>query len=411
MCSIGGFFASDVLKPAVGLRLTRGLLYYGDTRGSQSSGVFSGSTLVKKAISPYEFINEKEFTNLLATPTKMVLTHTRQPTTGGRGDEQAHPFWVGNTVTVHNGWLTNCEEIRKKWEIDKPSGVDSELLASALHKYGIAKFPEVVKTMQGSASLGAWHEGKLYLARDSNPMEYMWIDVSNGHKEPIKLFIFASTEFHLQQAIAHQWLLKKERSTTLPEYKLFEVDLENEDIQEVGEFKTANRYSGYHGGGGRHTGYDGDFSVGGSTDSARYRPHAIGIHAHGMMSHRPQMQRNDLPTIDYRKDTEFINQLLKTMHPTEKVCLFGYHFTAADVKALIVDPTVIPPRDSKDWGMKTFYENGTTIRRLIPRYGAMQKIKFPSLTALGGGKGKKNRIRWAAAATAKGPVEGATETP
>lgn len=235
MCSIGGFISRDPIEPWKARRLSSALLHFGLSRGDQSSGIFYNNTLLKRAVSATELINADDFYELFSTPnsSNICLTHTRFPTSGERGDNQAHPFWVGNTISVHNGSIHNCKHVRDKWKLDKPSGVDSELFTQAIAKYGIYKLPQIADDFSASAAIAVLDNDTLYLARDGNPLEYMTIlDGDN----PIT--IFASTSTQVTSTINHLWLIPRlPTTTTLPSNKIFSITPDGE-LDEVGPFYT-----------------------------------------------------------------------------------------------------------------------------------------------------------------------------
>jgi asparagine synthetase B (glutamine-hydrolysing) len=235
MCSIGGFISNEPLEPWKARRLSSALLHFGLPRGDQSSGIYYNHSLVKRAVSATDMIQSSDFLNLFNGPnhSTVCLTHTRFPTSGEKGDDQAHPFWVGTTVSVHNGSIYNCKHVRDKWQLDKTSGVDSELFTQAIDKYGIAKLPEIVYDFSASASIATYHNDTLYLARDGNPLEYLTIIDGDNH-----ITIFGSTQSQVLGAINHLWLIAKLGSTTtLPSNKLFAINAAGE-LDEIGSFNT-----------------------------------------------------------------------------------------------------------------------------------------------------------------------------
>jgi len=243
MCSIGGFICSKPLQAHTSRRLAAALLFFGVNRGRQSSGIFVNNRLFKKAQDAEQFVFEDAFSALFDGPVQKCLVHNRQPTSGGLGDEQAHPFWVGETITAHNGWLSNYKELAEKFELKKPSGVDSELLAAAMEKLGPAGMSEFMKHVSGTASLAAIHKDELYLGRDGNPLEYYALDVIVEDGSAANLLIFGSTEPQVVRAINYVWLIPNmKRTITLPEDKLFHVSAQGV-LKDVSKFETKSYYN------------------------------------------------------------------------------------------------------------------------------------------------------------------------
>ena len=232
MCSISGFLSSKPLNNNLAQRLASALLHYGAERGNQSAGIYINKKLYKKAIPPGKFINDAAFKAMFFGKNNQCLLHTRYPTCGERGDNQAQPFQQSETVTVHNGWYTNLQELKQRWNIQKHSGVDSELITSFIESYGIASLPEFLETTSGVSAIATIHKNKMYLMRAGNPIAYTTLTLSGG----IKLFIFASTAEILESALKYCMLLPRTvELTELDEYTLFAVY--PTDIEPLGMMK------------------------------------------------------------------------------------------------------------------------------------------------------------------------------
>lgn len=219
MCGIAGFISNKALPTTVAEDLSRALLYYSKRRGAQSAGIYTEGRCAKQACDPHEFVDSPAF--YAAFPSggvRYALLHTRQPTCGGVGNEQAQPFVLNDTATVHNGMLFNIETLVNKWGIGKNSGVDSELYASFIEKYGIRKLPDFLESTSGPSAVVAWHKGRLFAIRSDNPL---WLaEIEDGTN---KLRVFASEPAILQNAIRHVWLLEQIPTTSLPEGYLYEI--------------------------------------------------------------------------------------------------------------------------------------------------------------------------------------------
>lgn len=201
MCSIGGFVSSKPLSQDDVTRLVRALVWHGRGRGNQSAGAFVGGRIVKHAVEAGKFIGMEDFQAACA-PASFALTHTRQPTCGGTGDAQAQPFQVGDAVTVHNGFYFNVRELRKAHGLKKPSGVDSELVASFLSRSPIDKLPEFLASTDGVSAIAAYRSGKLYLACHGNPIAKVSFRTHDG----VSVTVFGSTIAQVDAAVAHVWL-------------------------------------------------------------------------------------------------------------------------------------------------------------------------------------------------------------
>lgn len=221
MCSIAGFITKNSLRPDTAHLLTNALLFYGSERGDQSCGVMVDGKILKRALPNHKFRELDEYKNLFTENVHHALIHTRQPTCGGLGDAQAQPFQIGNTTTIHNGWINQTDQVMRKWNIRKKSGVDSQLITSFIHSYGIRKLTSFVKSSSGTSAIAAIHYGELYLFRSGNPMFYTFIDTDDDDT----IFVFASTEEILGNALRYIFLLDAEHPIKeLKEGVLFHIN-------------------------------------------------------------------------------------------------------------------------------------------------------------------------------------------
>jgi len=198
MCSIAGFISRKPLPHTA--ELCAALLYYGQPRGKQSSGIWTnaegpGGYVYKRAMEPIAFIQDASF-HQVAKPATMALVHTRQPTCGSRLDDGAQPFHGEKAVLVHNGVFTNHYKLRTDFELLNPSGVDSELAHSFVEKYGPKAMTRFMWQAFGSTALAFVYGKRMYLIRDGNPLEYCTITGAGN-----TFTVFASTEEQLLAAV------------------------------------------------------------------------------------------------------------------------------------------------------------------------------------------------------------------
>lgn len=270
MCSIGGFISKEPLDPEDAERLCQALIYYGRDRGQQSAGVYVNGKLLKKACDPWSFTHTQEFRDLFVDGAKMALTHTRTPTCGGLGDEQAQPFKGEHVVTVHNGHFSMLKELKEQWNITKPSGVDSELVATFIDNHGIHKLHEFLDSAIGSAAIGAivkdpgTQEDWMFLMRDSNPTWSVHFKIGKDNE----ICIFGSTRDQVTWAaryvfLVNAWLDRDADPTDDGQLYLVEPS----GLQKVKDCRTKIRtYKGYSGGTmwpRAYDGYEGHYDRGG----------------------------------------------------------------------------------------------------------------------------------------------------
>jgi glutamine phosphoribosylpyrophosphate amidotransferase len=214
MCGIAGFISADPIGKQESYKLCRALLFYARTRGNQSAGVYTGGQLLKKAMDPNSFIELSEFYNLFSDDTTYALLHTRQPTSGSRGDDGAQPFHVEDTVTIHNGYYHDVKKLKTEYAIEKESGVDSELIARYIASHGIVTLPKFLEKTDGPSAIAIMQKNELYFMRSGNPLKTCQFEFDDGNK----ILLFASTDYILYSALKYVWLISNEiKSTEIPE--------------------------------------------------------------------------------------------------------------------------------------------------------------------------------------------------
>lgn len=247
MCSIGGFVANRPFDEAK--RLAEALLWYGQVRGSQSGGVWladgrdDDGVVVKRAMDPCRLVGIEAFDKAFDRPVSRVLTHTRQPTCGGRGDDQAQPFVAEKIVSVHNGMISNQEYLKREFGIDMPSGVDSELVTTYVNKHTILNINDFFTKATGVSAIGVRTPTGIYIMKDGNPLEYITLIFNKG----FELTAFASTEEILMNALRFVFLIPQRlRSKTLGPEQIHRV--EAHAVTPMGDKmrKPWKTYRGYH---------------------------------------------------------------------------------------------------------------------------------------------------------------------
>lgn len=243
MCSIAGWIADQPLDPLTARKLSAALLWYGAPRGDQSCGIWLDGRHYRAALPPKQAIYTPEFLETVGSGGTMCLLHTRQPTSGGRDATDAQPFVIDNTVSIHNGMISNCEELKKQFELEKVgTQVDSALVTAFVHKHGPQRLPDFIKAIRGSAAIAVIHDGAMWAMRDTNPLEYQILCFGDG----AKITLFASTEHQLRDSMAHLWMLEPTmRTITSTMRQLFRVTPEG--LTAVGApVPFATSYGGWH---------------------------------------------------------------------------------------------------------------------------------------------------------------------
>lgn len=229
MCGIIGVLAcgerSDELERVrqEAMRLfTTELLQLTLPRGKDATGVCSlfnnGHYMgLKMGVSPLEFIHRfggtrEDYEGYMKIwraknePSTITLGHCRKPSTGTTAsvddNNNNHPVKAGNIVIVHNGTLSNHEEIFKNLGCKRDGKVDSEAIARLLNhatNNGAVPFSkdiikETCKRLSGSYAVLAMNTNNPYQVaafRDARPIELALI-------KPLGLALIASEKDYLK---------------------------------------------------------------------------------------------------------------------------------------------------------------------------------------------------------------------
>lgn len=239
MCGIAGFNFADgeTIDP---VELTQNLLLEIVKRGRDATGIaYLNSASNKFTIRKAPIAAPKFFPVTMAMPddTRNAIIHTRWATKGSpRNNNNNHPITSGKVVGVHNGHLSNDDQMFKHLRtVQRRGQVDSEAAFALLGK--TSHHPtDVLATLEGRAAL-AWLD-----VRDRNALQLARCECSPlaiGQTKKGSL-IFASTMEHLDKACMYtdiklQWADELEEYTYLKVRKgtIHEwLDI-NEPIKEV----------------------------------------------------------------------------------------------------------------------------------------------------------------------------------
>jgi glucosamine 6-phosphate synthetase-like amidotransferase/phosphosugar isomerase protein len=150
----------------------------------------------KEALPADDFI--KRNISFIPKHTRTALLHTRYATKGSpENPDNNHPIIVPSIIGVHNGHISNDDEVFAELGVERIAEVDSEaifqLLANSMDPV------EVLPTLEGRAAI-AWYElndpSTMHLARLSGSP--LWV----GHT-PNGSLVFASTRGLLTTAAAN----------------------------------------------------------------------------------------------------------------------------------------------------------------------------------------------------------------
>ena len=147
MCGIGGIrrFGKDpILKDQVDLLMV-GL----QSRGIDASGIALQNGggklhLLKNDIPAWQFVTSKPYETFLkehlTDETNIVILHTRMATKGSPVKQNNnHPMFHNKTAVVHNGVITNDDNLFRELNLPRYAETDSDILRAILDKEGLSK--------------------------------------------------------------------------------------------------------------------------------------------------------------------------------------------------------------------------------------------------------------------------------
>lgn len=297
MCGIAGFISERPLNAVESRRLAKGLLFYAAERGNQSAGCYVDGRMYKNNVTPQKFINDPQFDALFTKPTRIVLCHTRMPTSGGKGQLQAQPFQQGNVATVHNGYYFDIAGIKQRWSLTKASGVDSELITDFISQYNIRMLPDFLNSTDGPSAIAAVVGQQLYLARTGNPLVYMHLKLGDGNR----VTVFASTETILAPAIQYVYLLDMPEThmKDVDEGALFQVTPTR--LKRVGNQKFAHQYPKVSGNWRGSSHFRDDYDFIGDDDSEWTMDIKTGAWVRKLPNHGPKLLKDSFEGNDGRR--------------------------------------------------------------------------------------------------------------
>lgn len=161
-----GYVRADLIKM---------LMIQNESRGGHATGFWNPSQgVVKRAKKSHDFLEEVGDNMEDST---IYLGHTRYGTHGTNTDTNAHPFQKGIITLIHNGVLSNHNELSKTYGFDW--NVDSEALPELILRQGYKGIEEV----KGSIAC-VWVNGDntLHLYKRDNPVFTGEIRYEDGSK-------------------------------------------------------------------------------------------------------------------------------------------------------------------------------------------------------------------------------------
>lgn len=135
---------------------------------------------------------------LVACAPPYIIMHVRKSTVLNRIDTiHAHPFMSENVIAIHNGRISNADELMRGMKKSMPI-VDSEAIPHVFEKYAIwesaDKFTQALEQLRGEFTIAALtaHDQKLYLASNGGR------PLSLTYDEDTNILYFCSEHAYLE---------------------------------------------------------------------------------------------------------------------------------------------------------------------------------------------------------------------
>lgn len=190
--------------------LATNLALENQSRGSHATGIATfgknGHDVLKHNVSADELTSYATWWNFLDkninNDTFNVLGHTRYATQGSpNNNDNNHPIVTASAIGVHNGWVSNDDQLFKKENMFRLAQVDSEVIFRLADKElgnereNTKNMAEKLAGIYAVAFVKKDEPHKLNWFRSNNPTTFAYIPDLN-------ITVFASVENYVKNAIA-----------------------------------------------------------------------------------------------------------------------------------------------------------------------------------------------------------------
>jgi len=156
-----------------------------ESRGRHATGIVlinegdPEPKILKAAQASSRFLTTKDYSEFiksyLSRRTQIVLGHTRHWTTGPpTNNNNNHPLYAGKSAIVHNGIISNDDELFEKLGLERKAETDSDIIRAIVDEHGLTKkgVRELGK-ISGSIACAIVDNRTpgVLLLRSSNPLE------------------------------------------------------------------------------------------------------------------------------------------------------------------------------------------------------------------------------------------------
>lgn len=222
MCGIASVIINKKDNHKTGKRVFKTLMIGNEARGKDSTGVLTINrsnktfSLFKSTVKSSEFMNRKKFKQVEGD---VYIGHTRFATKGAVTERNAHPLVKDKIILVHNGMISNDDELAKS-NNNQQFQVDSEVLLPIVQEEAWDK----LQKLQGTANFIAWNKETniLYIERHDNPL-YWYVNEDEG----IIALSSRGNELELIQTFLDGGELKEVDNDTLFKVNLDTLEMES----------------------------------------------------------------------------------------------------------------------------------------------------------------------------------------
>jgi len=210
MCGIVGYIVTRPEEAKNAKKKMASLLMYSTGRGTDASGIAfihdEAIVCVKKGVSAHKLIASDAYKKALKKYSpNIMIGHTRAMTQGDEKDNNNnHPLVSGAMALVHNGVISNEDEVFKDFKLQRTGEVDSEVIVRLIDHFKRTKsditrvaIQNACKEVRGGlaiAVINAKNDRELHLVSSGNP-------VVIAYQKSTGTIFFASEKTILQNAL------------------------------------------------------------------------------------------------------------------------------------------------------------------------------------------------------------------
>lgn len=215
MCGILGIITSENsnIKPSSIQTMTNSLFKFSESRGKEAAGLAIHNDqaiyVYKQPIPASQMIRSQKYKETIKKHTRknplIIIGHSRLVTDGlETSNTNNQPVIKNNIVGIHNGIITNTNELFRKFSIKKEYDVDTEILLGLIQKFQkeenslIKAVQKTFNNIEGSASVALLFDNNPYLILATNTGSLY--TCSNNKKG---VLVFAS-EKHILKKLAEK---------------------------------------------------------------------------------------------------------------------------------------------------------------------------------------------------------------